>query len=69
MTKGRRIRLLEDYISLLEKENASLIGLSWVHGWRAPQSDVDEGERLRAALKWEERLKRREVEDDSKSAD
>ena len=54
MTKGRRIRLLEDYICLLEKENASLIMLAWVHGWRPEQSDVDEGERLRKLLRWNE---------------
>ncbi len=57
MTKNRRIRLLEDYVCLLEKENTALIGLAWVHSWRPEQADVDEGERLRTLLKWEERLK------------
>ena len=49
--------MLEDYICLLAKENTALIGLAWVHGWRPEESDVEEGERLRELLKWEERLK------------
>ena len=62
MTKGRRIKLLEDYIILLEKESIKTHPILLNIGYECDDDDYDEGEKLRGLLKWEERLKWREDE-------
>ena len=48
----RRVKLLEQYIELLEKEHETLVMWAWVHGWRPNEEDVAEGEKLREKLEW-----------------
>jgi len=44
------IGALWGYIDFLERANQVPITLAYIHGWRSPSSDVEEGEKLRLKL-------------------